>query len=289
MLGFIGLGTMGFHMAGHLHHAQPGQVSVWNRSSDTSQRWHQQFGGHVQSHFEQIGQDAQVVFLCVGRDEDVESICLSKGGLVDQLNAGSIVVDHTTTSAGLARRVQSALQVKGIHFIDAPVSGGEAGAKQGKLSVMAGGDSVVFEQIKPYLNAYAKQVTYMGQSGSGQLAKMVNQICIGGILQGLSEAIQFAEAESLDVDTLLSAISGGAAQSWQMDHRAKTMHQRDFDFGFSLDWMIKDLSYCLEQAASNGTDLSATQLILEQYQSLSKQQHGAKDTSALILDWDAKR
>jgi 3-hydroxyisobutyrate dehydrogenase len=199
------------------------------------------------------------------------------------LKSGSVFIDHTTTSCKLAKHLNESLGAKEIDFIDAPVSGGEAGAINGVLSVMAGGDQAVLESCESIINTYSKSITLMGEAGSGQLAKMVNQICIAGLLQGLSEGLLFAEAENLDMDKLLSAISGGAAQSWQMVNRGKTMHQREFDFGFAIKWMVKDLGYCLDQAQGNATNLTFTQEVYDRYINLMDKGHTYSDTSALMV------
>jgi len=280
---FIGLGTMGYHMAGHLSKHPDVAVTVWNRSNEKGEKWQTQFNGTVAPTLFDAVQQADVVMSCAGKDEDMEEIILAKTGVYDALKAGCIFVDHTTTSFKLANKLETALAKKEVHFIDAPVSGGEAGAVNGCLTVMAGGEAEVLAKVEPLLKCYAKNITHIGTCGYGQLAKMTNQICIAGVLQGLSEALLFAEAEEIDVEKLLSAISGGAAQSWQMENRANTMHQRDFDFGFAIKWMVKDLGYCLDRAAENKTDLSYTQQVYNKYVELISDGQGYMDTSALIL------
>ena len=240
---FIGLGTMGYPMAGHLSNSDLFNVTVFNRSSDKSAKWSKEYKGSVAKTIEDAVSDADVVITCTGRDEDMMEIVFSENGMLAYLKSGSIFVDHTTTSCKLAKHLNKSLQSKGIDFIDAPVSGGEAGAVNGELTVMAGGDKAILESCDSLIKTYSKSITLMGEAGAGQLAKMVNQICIAGVLQGLSEGLLFAEAENLDMDKLLSAISGGAAQSWQMVNRGKTMHNREFDFGFEIKWMVKDLGY----------------------------------------------
>ena len=210
-------------------------------------------------------------------------IVFSDGGMLPHLKEGSIFIDHTTTSFKLAKHLNESFKSRDIAFIDAPVSGGEAGAINGVLSVMAGGDSDILKSCDSIIKTYSKTVTFMGNSGSGQLAKMVNQICIAGLLQGLSEGLLFAESENLDMDSLLSAISGGAAQSWQMVNRGQTMHQREFDFGFAIKWMEKDLSYCIDQAKGNKTNLSFTQRVYDRYVNLMAKGHTYSDTSALMM------
>ena len=282
-LTFIGLGTMGYPMAGHLSNSELFNVSVFNRSSEKSTKWGDEYQGRVATSIEDAVKDADVVITCTGRDEDMMEIVFSEGGMMPHLKDGSIFIDHTTTSFKLAKHLNDSLSSKGIDFIDAPVSGGEAGAVNGVLSVMAGGDSDVLESCEAIMQTYSKSITLMGDVGSGQLAKMVNQICIAGLLQGLSEGLLFAESENLDMDKLLSAISGGAAQSWQMVNRGKTMHQREFDFGFAIKWMVKYLGYCLDQAKGNKTNLSFTQEIYERYINLMDKGHTYSDTSVLMV------
>ena len=280
---FIGLGTMGYPMAGHLSNSGLFSVSVFNRSSEKSTKWGDEYQGRVATSIEDAVKDADVVITCTGRDEDMMEIVFSEGGMMPHLKDDSIFIDHTTTSFKLAKHLNESFKSKGIDFIDAPVSGGEAGAVNGVLSVMAGGDSDVLESCKEIMQTYSKSITLMGDVGSGQLAKMVNQICIAGLLQGLSEGLLFAESENLDMDKLLSAISGGAAQSWQMVNRGKTMHQREFDFGFAIKWMVKDLGYCLDQAKGNKTNLSFTQEIYDRYINLMDKGHTYSDTSVLMV------
>ena len=280
---FIGLGTMGYPMAGHLSNSGLFNVCVFNRSLEKSAKWGNEYQGKVAQTIEEAVSDADVVITCTGRDEDMMEIVFSKGGMLSFLKSGSIFIDHTTTSCKLAKHLNESLGAKEIDFIDAPVSGGEAGAINGVLSVMAGGDQAVLESCESIINTYSKSITLMGEAGSGQLAKMVNQICIVGLLQGLSEGLLFAEAENLDMDKLLSAISGGAAQSWQMVNRGKTMHQREFDFGFAIKWMVKDLGYCLDQAQGNATNLTFTQEVYDRYINLMDKGHTYSDTSALMV------
>ena len=280
---FIGLGTMGYPMAGHLSNSDLFNVTVFNRSSDKSAKWSKEYKGSVARTIEDAVSDADVVITCTGRDEDMMEIVFSENGMLAYLKSGSIFVDHTTTSCKLAKHLNKSLQSKGIDFIDAPVSGGEAGAVNGELTVMAGGDKAILESCDSLIKTYSKSITLMGEAGAGQLAKMVNQICIAGVLQGLSEGLLFAEAENLDMDKLLSAISGGAAQSWQMVNRGKTMHNREFDFGFAIKWMVKDLGYCIEQAKGNQTNLTFTQEVYDRYINLMDKGHTYSDTSALMV------
>ena len=280
---FIGLGTMGYPMAGHLSNSDLFNVTVFNRSSDKSAKWSNEYKGSVAKTIEDAVSDADVVITCTGRDEDMMEIVFSENGMLAYLKSGSIFIDHTTTSCKLAKHLNKSLQSKGIDFIDAPVSGGEAGAVNGVLTVMAGGDKAILESCDSLIKTYSKSITLMGEAGAGQLAKMVNQICIAGVLQGLSEGLLFAEAENLDMDKLLSAISGGAAQSWQMVNRGKTMHNREFDFGFAIKWMVKDLGYCIEQAKGNQTNLTFTQEVYDRYINLMDKGHTYSDTSALMV------
>ena len=280
---FVGLGTMGYPMAGHLSRSGLFNVSVFNRSSEKSSKWGSEYEGRVAETIEDAVKDADVVITCTGRDEDMMEIVFSDDGMMPHLKNGSIFIDHTTTSFKLAKHLNESLKSKNIAFIDAPVSGGEAGAINGVLSVMAGGDSHILDSCDSIIKTYSKSITLMGDSGSGQLAKMVNQICIAGLLQGLSEGLLFAESENLNMDKLLSAISGGAAQSWQMVNRGKTMHQREFDFGFAIKWMGKDLGYCIDQAEGNNTKLSFTQEVYDRYINLMDKGHTYSDTSALMM------
>jgi len=280
---FVGLGTMGYPMAGHLSRSGLFNVSVFNRSSEKSSKWGSEYEGRVAETIKDAVKDADVVITCTGRDEDMMEIVFSDDGMMPHLKNGSIFIDHTTTSFKLAKHLNESLKSKNIAFIDAPVSGGEAGAINGVLSVMAGGDSHILDSCDSIIKTYSKSITLMGDSGSGQLAKMVNQICIAGLLQGLSEGLLFAESENLNMDKLLSAISGGAAQSWQMVNRGKTMHQREFDFGFAIKWMVKDLGYCLDQAEGNNTKLSFTQEVYDRYINLMDKGHTYSDTSALMM------
>jgi len=280
---FVGLGTMGYPMAGHLSRSELFNVSVFNRTSEKSAQWGEAYEGRVALTIEDAVKDADVVITCTGRDEDMMEIVFSDDGMMPYLKKGSTFIDHTTTSFKLAKHLNESLKDKNISFIDAPVSGGEAGAINGVLSVMAGGDAHILDACDSIIKTYSKSITLMGDSGSGQLAKMVNQICIAGLLQGLSEGLLFAESENLNMDKLLSAISGGAAQSWQMVNRGKTMHQREFDFGFAIKWMVKDLGYCLDQADGNNTKLTFTQEVYDRYTNLMDKGHTYSDTSALMM------
>ncbi|MFT7466715.1 MAG: 3-hydroxyisobutyrate dehydrogenase [Brevundimonas sp.] len=280
---FIGLGTMGYPMAGHLSKSNLFNLRVYNRSSQKATEWSKEYEGEVSNSIKEVVMDADFVVTCTGKDEDMMEIVFSDQGVITYLKKGSIFIDHTTTSYKLAKHLNESLTEKGVSFIDAPVSGGEAGAINGVLSVMAGGSNAILEESNELIKTYSKNVTYMGESGKGQLAKMVNQICIAGLLQGLSEGLLFAEAENLDMDSLLSAISGGAAQSWQMVNRAETMHQREFDFGFAIKWMVKDLGYCIDQSSTNNSNLGFTKEVFDRYVNLMDKGHSYSDTSALML------
>ena len=280
---FIGLGTMGYPMAGHLSKSNLFNLRVYNRSSQKATEWSKEYEGEVSNSIKEVVMDADFVVTCTGKDEDMMEIVFSDQGMITHLKKGSIFIDHTTTSYKLAKHLNESLTEKGVSFIDAPVSGGEAGAINGVLSVMAGGSNAILEESNELIKTYSKNVTYMGESGKGQLAKMVNQICIAGLLQGLSEGLLFAEAENLDMDSLLSAISGGAAQSWQMVNRAETMHQREFDFGFAIKWMVKDLGYCIDQSSTNNSNLGFTKEVFDRYVNLMDKGHSYSDTSALML------
>jgi 3-hydroxyisobutyrate dehydrogenase-like beta-hydroxyacid dehydrogenase len=278
---FIGLGVMGFPMAGHLK-AKGYDVTVYNRTGAKAEQWAQKHGGKSAPTPAAAAKDADFVMTMVGNDKDVEDVILGKDGALAGMKKGSILIDHTTASADVARKVYAAAKEKGIPFIDAPVSGGQAGAENGKLTVMCGGDKEPFERAKPVMDSYARAVTLLGPAGAGQLTKMVNQICIAGLVQGLSEGIAFAEKAGLDADLVLDVISKGAAQSWQMENRGKTMHQRKFDFGFAVDWMRKDLGICLAEAKRNGAKLPVTQSVAGFYDEVSKAGGQRWDTSSLI-------
>jgi 3-hydroxyisobutyrate dehydrogenase len=276
-VGFIGLGVMGYPMAGHLARAGH-QVRVFNRSREKTERW---LGEHPGAGGDSIGEtvaDCDLVAMCVGNDADVRS-CLAE--VLPAMAAGGVVVDHTTTSAKLAR--EAAANARGLSrwFVDAPVSGGEAGARNGTLSVMAGGQAEGFARAEPVMGAYAKAIKLIGGPGSGQLAKMVNQICIAGAVQGLAEAVHFAKAAGLDTDAVLEAIGQGAAQSWQLDNRWKTMVESRFEFGFAVDWMRKDLGLVLDEARSNGARLAVTALVDQFYAEVQAMGGGRWDTSSL--------
>ena len=278
---FIGLGVMGFPMAGHLK-AKGYDVIVYNRTGAKADAWAQKHGGKSAPTPASAAKDADFVMTMVGNDKDVEEVILGRDGVLAGMNKGAVLVDHTTASADVARKVYAAAKAKGVPFIDAPVSGGQAGAENGKLTVMCGGDKESFERARPVMDSYARAVTLLGPAGAGQLTKMVNQICIAGLVQALSEGIAFAEKAGLDADLVLDVISKGAAQSWQMENRGKTMHQRKFDFGFAVDWMRKDLGICLAEAKRNGAKLPVTQTVAGFYDEVSKNGGQRFDTSSLI-------
>ena len=282
-ISFIGLGVMGFPMAGHLAKNSNYSVTVWNRSKNRAEKWCNEFKGALANSIEEAVDNADLIILCAGKDEDVEQIIYSENGVLQNISNNALVIDHTTTSYKLAQKLAVSFKEKNVGFVDAPVSGGEVGAINGCLSVMAGGSEADIEIAKAIINNYAKNLSHIGVNGYGQLAKMVNQICIAGVLQGLSDGILFAENENIDIEKLLSAISGGAAGSWQMDNRATTMSKREFDFGFAIKWMVKDLGYCLDRAKQNKTNLSFTKTVYDKYQELIKNGDEQLDTSALIL------
>ncbi len=268
-------------MAGHLK-AKCYDVIVYNRTGAKADAWAQKHGGKSAPTPASAAKDADFVMTMVGNDKDVEEVILGKDGVLAGMKKGAVLVDHTTASADVARKVYATAREKGVPFIDAPVSGGQAGAENGKLTVMCGGDKEPFERAKPVMDSYARAVTLLGPAGAGQLTKMVNQVCIAGLVQALSEGIAFAEKAGLDADLVLDVISKGAAQSWQMENRGKTMHQRKFDFGFAVDWMRKDLGICLAEAKRNGAKLPVTQAVAGYYDEVSKGGGQRFDTSSLI-------
>lgn len=278
---FLGLGVMGYPMAGHLA-AAGHDVTVYNRTSAKADAWYKQYGGAVAATPADAASGAEFVFSCVGDDADIRSVTSGEQGAFPAMLPDAVFVDNTTASADVARELYAAAKDAGLHFIDAPVSGGQAGAENGKLTVMCGGDDAAFARAEPLMACYGARVTHMGAPGSGQLTKMVNQICIAGLVQGLSEALNFGKQAELDIEKVLGVISGGAAQSWQMENRGSTMARDEFDFGFAVDWMRKDLRICLAEAANNGAELPVTALVAQFYAALSYQGFGRNDTSALI-------
>ena len=278
---FLGLGVMGYPMAGHL--ASGGhEVVVYNRTDAKAEKWVSQHGGSFAATPAEAASGAEFVFACVGDDADIRSITTGENGAFVTMASDAVFIDNTTASADVARELYSAASTHGMHFIDAPVSGGQAGAENGKLTVMCGGDAAAFARAEPLMACYGAKVTHMGDAGAGQLTKMVNQICIAGLVQGLSEALNFGQNAGLDMDKVLGVVSGGAAQSWQMENRGATMVRDEFDFGFAVDWMRKDLRICMAEAAQNGTELPVTALVAQFYAALSHQGFGRNDTSSLI-------
>lgn len=275
---FLGLGVMGYPMAGHLQ-AKGHSVTVYNRTTAKAEAWVKQHGGaHGKTPADAVV-DAQIVMMCVGNDKDLLEVGTAA---ITAMKSGTILVDHTTASAEGARHLYAAAKAKGVQFIDAPVSGGQAGAEKGQLTVMCGGDQAAFEQAKAVIDCFAKATTLMGPSGTGQLTKMVNQICIAGLVQALSEGLAFAEKAGLDGNLVLDVISKGAAQSWQMENRGKTMLQREFNFGFAVDWMRKDLGICIAEAKRNGAKLPVTSSIDQIYAEVQAAGGNRFDTSSLI-------
>ena len=279
---FLGLGVMGYPMAGHLKNKGGHDVTVYNRTTAKAEKWVAQHGGKhaVTPRAAAEGQD--FVMACVGNDADLHDVALGKDGAFAGMKKGAIFVDHTTASAEIARALSAAAGKAGFDFIDAPVSGGQAGAENGALTVMCGGEEAPFKRSEPVIMSYAKACNLLGAVGSGQLAKMVNQICIAGLVEGLAEGLHFARRAGLDVEKLIATISKGAAQSWQMENRYKTMNDGKFDFGFAVDWMRKDLSICLEEARRNGAQLPVTALVDQFYAEVQKLGGGRWDTSSLL-------
>jgi 3-hydroxyisobutyrate dehydrogenase len=278
---FLGMGVMGAPMAGHLARAGH-QVTVYNRSAAKAQAWVKEYGGKSAATPREAASGAQIVFACVGNDDDLRSVVLGADGAFAGMARGTLFVDHTTASAEVARELNSAARERGLDFVDAPVSGGQAGAVNGQLTVMCGGETAAFERAKPVAMAFSKAFTLIGPSGAGQLAKMVNQICIAGIVQGLSEGIHFGQSAGIDMKLVLDVIGKGAAQSWQMDNRGKTMVDDQFEFGFAVDWMRKDLGLCIDESRRNGASLPLTALVDQFYGDVQKQGGGRWDTSSLI-------
>lgn len=278
---FIGLGVMGYPMAGHLQRAGH-QVTVYNRTAAKAASWVERYGGQSAATPAEAARGQDVVLLCVGNDDDLREVVCGEQGVLAGAHNGMVLVDHTTASAGVARELSALAAEQGVGFMDAPVSGGQAGAENGQLTIMAGGDEAVLDLVRPILSSYSRMLRLMGPVGSGQLTKMVNQICIGGLLQGLSEAMHFAQQAGLDGDAVVSVISKGAAQSWQMENRYRSMLDGEFDFGFAVDWMRKDLSIVLEEAGRNGARLPVTALVDQFYADVQAMGGGRWDTSSLI-------
>ncbi len=278
-IGFIGLGVMGFPMAGHL--SKIFEVSVFNRSHSKSEKWKKNFSGTSYNSIKEISSNSEILILCVGNDKDVKEIICGQGGAIDFLKPGSIIIDHTTTSSDLAIELSSLLKPKKISFIDAPISGGQSGAESGKLSIMIGGERQSYEKVKNILNTYSKFYKYMGPSGSGQLTKMVNQICIAGLIQALSEGMNFADKVGLNIRSVIEVISKGAAQSWQMENRWETMLKDNYDHGFAVDLMKKDLDIVIKKASKENINIEVTKIIDNYYKEIQRAGGGKWDTSSL--------
>ncbi len=278
---FLGLGVMGYPMAGHLS-SQGFEVTVYNRTAARAEDWIKEFSGQMATTPAGAASGADIVFACVGQDEDVRAVTVGEQGAFAALDKGAIFVDHTTASAALARELASESQQHGFHFIDAPVSGGQQGAENGRLTVMCGGEESAFSRVAPVIESYAQTVKLLGPSGSGQLCKMVNQVCIAGLVQGLAEGLHFAQAAGLDANEVIEVISKGAAQSWQMENRYKTMLANEFEHGFAVDWMRKDLDIVLQEARRNGSQLPVTALVDQFYADVQAAGGGRWDTSSLL-------
>jgi len=278
-IGFIGLGVMGFPMAGHL--SKIFEVSVFNRSHSKSEKWKKNFSGTSYNSIKEISSNSEILILCVGNDKDVKEIICGQDGAIDFLKPGSIIIDHTTTSSDLAIELSSLLKPKKISFIDAPISGGQSGAESGKLSIMIGGERQSYEKVKNVLNTYSKFYKYMGPSGSGQLTKMVNQICIAGLIQALSEGMNFADKVGLNIRSVIEVISKGAAQSWQMENRWETMLKDNYDHGFAVDLMKKDLDIVIKKAYKENINIEVTKIIDNYYKEIQGAGGGKWDTSSL--------
>ena len=278
-IGFIGLGVMGFPMAGHL--SKTFEVSVFNRSQSKSEKWKKNFSGTSYNSIKEISSNSEILILCVGNDKDVKEIICGQDGAIDFLKPGSIIIDHTTTSSDLAIELSSLLKPKKISFIDAPISGGQSGAESGKLSIMIGGERQSYEKVKNVLNTYSKFYKYMGPSGSGQLTKMVNQICIAGLIQALSEGMNFADKVGLNIRSVIEVISKGAAQSWQMENRWETMLKDNYDHGFAVDLMKKDLDIVIKKASKENINIEVTKIIDNYYKEIQGAGGGKWDTSSL--------
>ncbi len=278
---FVGLGVMGYPMAGYLVKAGH-EVTVFNRTTGKADQWCAEHGGTRADTPGKAAADAEIVFACVGNDDDVRAVVLGENGILRSIPDGGIIVDHTTASAVVAREVADAAAAKNVGFLDAPLSGGQAGAENGQLTIMVGGSDETFARAAPVMDCYAKAITLIGPAGSGQLAKMVNQICIAGIVQGLSEGLHFAKRANLDVSKVIEAISKGAAQSWQMENRWETMINNEFEFGFAVEWMRKDLGIALAEADSNGANLEMTKLVDRFYAEVQELGGRRWDTSSLI-------
>ena len=284
---FIGLGVMGYNMAGHLK-KNNFNTTVYNRTSSVSEKWVNEFGGESKKTPGEASSNADIVCICVGRDEDLISVMEGNDGVIKNIKDNTIIIDHTTASADIARKYYQLGKESNFSFLDAPVSGGQAGAENGILSVMVGGDQDQFDNAKPVMSAYGKKIELIGNAGSGQLAKMINQICIAGLVQGLSEAMAFGKKANLDMEKVLQVISKGAAQSWQMENRYKTMLKSEYEFGFAVDWMRKDLSICFNEAEKNGASLPVTKIVDKYYEKVQNKGGSRYDTSSLMTLVDDK-
>ena len=285
---FIGLGVMGYPMAGHLKKAGH-KVTAYNRTASKAEQWVQEFGGMNASTPEEAAKDADFVMACVGNDDDLREITCGANGAFSGMKQGAVFIDHTTVSAKVTRELAEIAGGKGFSFLDAPISGGQAGAENGVLTVMVGGDAEAFERAEPVMDAYSRMIKLLGPSGYGQMTKMVNQICIAGLVQGLSEGIHFAKAAGLDVEDVIDTISKGAAQSWQMENRYKTMNEGEYNHGFAVDWMRKDLGIALEEARSNGVHLPVTALVDQFYSEIQAMGGRRWDTSSLLVRLEDRR
>ena len=279
---FIGLGVMGFPMAGHLRQKGGHDVTVYNRTAAKAEEWVRKYGGRSAATPAEAARDADFVFTCVGNDDDLRSVTLGETGAIAGMKAGATLIDNTTASAEVAREIHDAAKAGGVDFLDAPVSGGQAGAENGVLTVMCGGDQDVFDRARPVIEAYARMVGLMGPVGAGQLTKMINQICIAGLVQGLAEGIHFGRKAGLDIEKVVEVISKGTAGSWQMENRHKTMNQHKYDFGFAVDWMRKDLGIVLAEARRNGATLPVTALVDQFYGDVQAMGGNRWDTSSLL-------
>ncbi|WP_416308374.1 NAD(P)-dependent oxidoreductase [Neptunicella sp. SCSIO 80796] len=278
---FIGLGVMGYPMAGHLQQ-QGFDVCVFNRTTSKANKWCEQYAGRMAKSPAEAATNAEIVFLCVGNDDDVREVVLAEQGVLQTMAAGSVLVDHSTVSAQVARELYASCKGKQVGFVDAPVSGGQAGAENGQLTVMAGGDVVDFDRVEPAIQSFARCCKLLGSSGSGQLAKMMNQICIAGVVQGLAEALHFGQQAGMDCAAVIEVISQGAAQSWQMQNRYQTMLKGEYEHGFAVDWMRKDLNIALQEARNNGSTLPLTALVDQFYADVQKMGGNRWDTSSLL-------
>ncbi|MFZ1105223.1 MAG: NAD(P)-dependent oxidoreductase [Hyphomicrobiaceae bacterium] len=285
---WIGLGVMGYPMAGHIAKKGGHDLTVYNRNAAKAGSWTNEYGGKTAPTPAEAARDAEFVFCCVGNDNDLREVTLGPQGAFNTVRSGAVFIDNTTASANVARELYAAAKSKGFDFLDAPVSGGQAGAQNGALTVMVGGDQAVFDRAKPVIDHYARMVALIGPAGAGQLTKMVNQICIAGLVQALSESIHFAQRSGLDLQKVMDTISKGAAQSWQMENRWKTMAEGKFDFGFAVDWMRKDLAICQDEARRNGASLPVTTIVDGYYAEVQQMGGSRWDTSSLIARLNKK-